>query len=70
MKMATNQKKQAIEMFLSWVRVFLAAMIAQYLAGYDNPQMLFNAGISAVLPILLRYIDPHDRTYGKGSQRS
>lgn len=55
-------------MLLSWVRVFIAAMIAQFLAGYDNPQMLLNAGISALLPVLLRYIDPHDHTFGKGTK--
>lgn len=66
--MTKEQKRQIVEMLLSWIRVFIAAMIAQYLAGYTDPQMLLNAGISAVLPVLLRFIDPHEKNYGKGAE--
>lgn len=65
--MNNEQKRQAVEMLLSWVRVFSAAMIAQYLAGYTDPEMLLNAGIAAVLPVVLRWIDPQEKTYGRGA---
>lgn len=67
--MTNDQKRQAVEMFLSWIRVFMAAMIAQYLAGVSDPKMLLNAGIAGVLPVILRFVDPNDTTYGKGKKQ-
>lgn len=57
--------RQAVEMLLSWIRVFAAAVVAQMLAGYNEPKMLLNAGLAAVLPVILRWLDPNDKTYGR-----
>ena len=63
--MNNEQKRQAVEMFLSWARVFAAAMIAQYAAGVTDPGMILNAGVAAILPVVLRWLDPMDKTYGR-----
>lgn len=65
-----DKMRQALEMFLSWGRVFLAAIVAQMIAGVDNWSMLANAGVAAVLPVILRYLDPDDTVYGRGSSAS
>lgn len=55
------------KMLASWARVFAAAMIAQYLAGVTDPQMLLNAGIAGLLPVVLRWLNPKDHAYGRGA---
>lgn len=66
--MSNEQMRQALEMFLSWARVFLAAAIAVYsTTGVADWSMMFNAGMAAVLPVVLRWLDPMDKTYGRGS---
>ena len=64
--MSHEQIRQAVEMFLSWFRVFLAAIIAQAIAGVNDWQMLLNAGLAAVLPVVLRWLDSDDKVYGRG----
>lgn len=65
--MPKNKKAQIIEMLISWFRVFMAAVVAQMIAGITEPSMLLNAGLAAVLPVLLRWLDPEDKAYGKGA---
>jgi hypothetical protein len=64
--MNKEQLRQALEMLISWVRVFAAAIVAQLIAGVDSPGLLVNAGLAAVLPVVLRWLDPDDKTYGRG----
>lgn len=63
--MDREKLRQAVEMLLSWLRVFAAAIVAQFLAGVTSPGLLVNAGIAAVLPVVLRWLDPNDKTYGR-----
>jgi hypothetical protein len=49
----------------SWARSFLAASIACYLAGVTDPNALFAAGLAAVLPVVLRWLNPSDYSFGK-----
>lgn len=44
----------------TWGRAFLTAVLAAYLAGYTDPGYLLNAGIAAVLPVVLRWLNPND----------
>jgi hypothetical protein len=44
----------------SWGRSFLAASIACYLAGVTDPNALFAAGLAAVLPVVLRWLNSSD----------
>ena len=60
-------ESDAARMLASWARVFVAAMIAQYLAGITDWQMLLNAGIAGVLPVVLRWLNPKDVAYGRGA---
>jgi hypothetical protein len=65
-----NEKnmRQAIEMCLSWGRVFAAASLAVWLnSGTFNTDAMWQAGLVAVLPVIIRYLDKNDPVYGRGS---
>jgi hypothetical protein len=57
--------KEIQAMAASWARSFLAAGIAVYMAGVTNPADIAKAGIAAVLPVVLRYLNPKDTAFGK-----
>lgn len=48
----------------SWGRSFLAAAIAVYMAGVTDPKAIATAGIAAVLPVVLRWLNPKDSAFG------
>jgi hypothetical protein len=48
----------------SWARSFLAAGIAVYMAGITDPKAIAGAGLAAVLPVVLRYLNPNDAAFG------
>jgi hypothetical protein len=48
----------------SWGRSFLAASVACYLAGVTDWKALLNAGLAAVLPVILRWLNPKDKSFG------
>jgi hypothetical protein len=48
----------------SWGRSFLAASVSLYLAGVSDPKTLLTAGIAAVLPVVLRWLNPKDQSFG------
>ena len=48
----------------SWARSFLAACIAIYMAGVTDPKAIGMAGLAAVLPVILRYLNPKDKSFG------
>lgn len=52
-------------MLASWGRSFLAASLACYLAGVTEPKALLNAGLAAVLPVVLRWLNVNDLAYGR-----
>jgi len=52
-------------MLASWSRSFLAASLACYLAGVTEPKALLNAGLAAVLPVVLRWLNVNDLAYGR-----
>lgn len=68
-----NSKTKAI--LASWGRAFAAACVAQYLAlgvaAFDvNGEILksvFNAGVAAVIPVILRWLNPNDEAFGRGA---
>lgn len=49
----------------SYGRVFLAAALTLYLAGERDLSALWAAGVAAVLPPLVRWLNPHDAGYGR-----
>jgi hypothetical protein len=48
----------------SWARSFLAAGIAVYMAGVTDPKAIAGAGLAAVLPVVLRYLNVNDKDFG------
>lgn len=48
----------------SWARSFLAAAIAVYMAGVTDPKTIATAGVAAVLPVVLRWLNPKDSAFG------
>lgn len=64
--MTAETKRQILEMGLSWFRVFAAAILAQAMAGITDPKLLLNAGVAALVPVILRWLDKDDKMYGRG----
>ena len=48
----------------SWARSFMAATVALYMAGETDPKKLGMAGLAAVLPVILRWLNPKDSAFG------
>jgi hypothetical protein len=48
----------------SWARSFLAAALAMYMAGITDPKTLAMGGVAAVAPVLLRWLNPKDASFG------
>ena len=48
----------------SWARSFLAAGFAVDMAGITDPKAIAGAGLAAVLPVVLRYLNPNDSAFG------
>ncbi len=48
----------------SWARSFMAATVALYMAGETDPKKLGMAGVAAVLPVILRWLNPKDTAFG------
>ena len=44
----------------TYARAFIAAAVAQYMMGNTSIKALFAAGMSAVLPVILRWANPKD----------
>lgn len=51
-------------MAASWARSFMAAAVALAMTGETDIKMLANAGLAAVLPVLLRWLNPNDIAFG------
>lgn len=56
----------------SWGRSFLAACLAQFIAlgggafdfGADGWKSVLSAGIAAVVPVIIRWLNPDDKAFG------
>jgi len=55
-------------MAASWLRSFLAAGLAVYMAGVTDPKAIVMAGIAAVAPVILRYLNPKDAAFGNNDK--
>lgn len=51
----------------SYARSFVSAVLALYLAGVTDPRELLAAGVAAIVPPLLRWLNPNDPAFGRGS---
>jgi len=59
--------KNAKAILASWLRSYLAAALAVYMAGGTLNQMAMG-GLAAVLPVILRWVNPDDKSFGVGSK--
>lgn len=69
--------KENKALFASWGRSFLAACVAQFIAlgggvfdlTGDGVKTVVSAGIAAILPVVLRWLNPNDKAFGdKGEE--
>jgi hypothetical protein len=50
-------------MAASWGRSYVAAALAVYMAGGSLEQMAMG-GVAAVVPVILRWLNPADKAFG------
>lgn len=56
---------QAKALLASWGRSFLSASLALYAIGETDPKKLLTAGAAAVVPVILRWLNPNDGAFGR-----
>tara|TARA_R110000822_G_scaffold228977_1_gene361255 strand:- start:266 stop:451 length:186 start_codon:yes stop_codon:yes gene_type:complete len=49
----------------SFSRSFMAAVLALYMAGEQDLKTLAMAGVAAVAPVILRWLNPNDNSFGR-----
>ena len=52
-------------MLASWARSFLGAAIAVYMTGNTDAKAILSAGVAAVAPVILRWLNPNDTAFGR-----
>jgi len=68
--------KQSKSVLASWGRSFLAACLAQFIAlgggafdfGADGWKAILASGIAAVVPVIIRWLNPEDASFGIGAR--
>jgi hypothetical protein len=67
-----TMSKSTQAVIASWARSFLAACLAQFIAlgggafdfGADGWKSVLSAGIAAVVPVIIRWLNPNDKAFG------
>jgi len=57
-------------LFASYSRSVIAAVIAVYSTGSADPTDFVKAAFAALVPVLIRYVNPKDLSFGRGSSQS
>ena len=57
-------KKQIQQLFYSYGRSVVAAVLAVYMTGATNPTDYIKAGVAALIPPLMRWANPNDAAFG------
>ncbi len=60
--LSENNKK----MLASYARSCVAAGLAVYMTGNTNPKDIGAAALAAVVPVILRWLNPNDPAFGRG----
>jgi len=63
-KEGDEKMEQGKAVIASWARSFMAAALALYMAGVTDPKTLAMAGVAAVAPVILRWLNPNDTSFG------
>lgn len=58
-------KKEHQDMLKSWAKVFLAATTALWLSGETDFDAIVKAGVAAVIPLVITWLDPTDYRFGR-----
>lgn len=63
-------KSEFAEVLMSWGRSFMAAALSVYLFQIQKQMpidlaSIGNAGLIAVLPVIIRWFDPMDKAFGR-----
>jgi len=59
--LSENNKK----MLASYVRSCVAAGLAVYMTGNTNPKDIGAAALAAIVPVILRWLNPNDSAFGR-----
>jgi len=51
-------------MAASWIRSFLAGALAVYSVDAFDLKGMLSAGLAAVIPVAIRYLNPSDQAFG------
>jgi hypothetical protein len=54
-------------LFASYGRSVIAAVIAVYSTGSADPADFVKAAVAALVPVLIRYVNPKDLAFGRGN---
>jgi len=57
-------KQQIQQLFYSYGRSVVGAVIAVYMTGATNPTDYVKAGVAALIPPLMRWANPNDAAFG------
>lgn len=59
-----TMQEQILSALSSYGRAFLSAAIALYMTGNTNPKDLLMGGIAAIAPVILKALNPNDKSFG------
>ena len=59
---------QTKAMLSSYVRSCVAAGLAVYMTGNTNPKDIGTAAFAAIVPVLMRWLNPSDTAFGRKIQ--
>ena len=63
-----TMQEQILAALASYGRAFLSAALALYMTGNTNPKDLLLGGIAAVAPVILKALNPNDKSFGFTNQ--
>lgn len=57
-------QEQILNALASYGRAFLSASLALYMTGNTEPKDLVAAGVASVAPLILKALNPNDKSFG------
>jgi ATP-dependent protease HslVU (ClpYQ) peptidase subunit len=64
-----TMQEQILSALGSYGRGFVSAAIALYMTGNTNPKDLVAAGLAAIAPVILKALNPNDKSFGFVTQK-
>ena len=59
-----TMQEKILAALASYGRAFLAAALALYMAGNTDVKDLLMAGVAAIAPVILKALNPNDKSFG------